>query len=192
MTIAAIVRNVPPKRGKGRPAGSPNKPKPDDGTPQTLANRVPDAIFGLPGVLDSEGKAKYPGLPQELQHAAVAISTAYWRLCGKLMAKASKLAPASPGKEAEFDAPILILILRYQAWMTEATRRRLHTESLIDMIVDRHHPDWCDRFHRFLPGSSDAMLRAGLKLYTQTRVQGLEAKLRETGDNHGLTGGAVL
>lgn len=171
-----IVRNVPQKRGKGRPAGSCNKPKDIAPTPETAAKHIPYAVRAL---------------DPELQRAAVLICKAYWRLCGKLMCRASNLSPQSPGKPAEFSGPILILILRYQAWMTEATRRRLHTESLIDMIVDGHTPEQCDRFHRFLPGSSAATLRTGLKLYTQTRVQRLEAKLAETGDQFALTGRAV-
>ena len=160
------------RRSRGRPPGSPNKPKPVEPTPQTLAKLRPDAIASL--------------AQEELHKAAAAIDRAYWALWGRLMCRASNLALASqsPGKPAEFSGPTLVLILRYQAWIREASRRRLHTAALVDMIVDGWTVQQADRYHRLKPGTAARTLSAGLQLYTRTKVANLEARLAETGDQH--------
>jgi hypothetical protein len=161
---------------RGRPLGSPNKPKDLGPTPETAAKLIPDAIKSL---------------PSELQQAAVAIDRAYWAICGKLMCRASNLAPASPGKAAEFSGPVLILILRYQAWMGEAHRHGFHTEALIDMIVEGQRPEWCDHRYRWPAGESLWDLTEALKLYAKTKVRNLDTRLSETGDQYVLTGTAA-
>ena len=172
-------------RKRGRPPGSPNRPKDVGPTPETAANLIPDAINGLPG------NEKYPGLPKELQMAAVAINDGFCLICAKSMCRASTYGPRAEGMGPEFDANQLLLVLRYQEWMRVATRRGYCTEALIDMIVEGHRPEWCDNHYRFPPGDSLSDLTLALKLYTQTRVQGLEAKLTETGDQFILSGAAA-
>jgi hypothetical protein len=98
------------------------------------------------------------------------------------MCRASTLHPE--GLPREFPAPILVLILRYQAWIREAHARHLHTEALIDMIVEGRSPQWCDSHYRRPRGTSATTLARGLELYGHVRVQGLRAKLAETGDQH--------
>lgn len=139
-------------------------------TPETLAKRKNDPLAGL---------------PEELGQAAVAIAVAYWRLCGHAMSRAASLAPPSPGKPPEFSGHDVVLILRYQAWMREALRRRLNTEALIDMIVDGLPLAECNQRHwpyLRLSAPALAILKRGLALYTKTRVVGLPSKLGETGD----------
>ena len=168
----------PSRRIRGRPPGAPNKPKPVEPTPQTLAKLRP---HGEPLTWTPDAIA---ALPEELQHAAGAIARAYSALVARLMCRASVLAPQSPGKPADLPRPILVLVLRYQAWIREAARRHLRTAALIDVIVDGWTPEQSDRFHQLKPGTAARTLEAGLELYAKTQPPNLEARLAETDDQH--------
>lgn len=149
--------------------GAFNKPKPAEPTDETVAKLKPNPLTAL---------------PEELQRAAVALAKGYWLLCGHAMARAQNLAPRSPGKPAEPSANALLLILRYQAWMAEALRRHLHTEAVVDMVVEGLTIADCNARHwpYLSPGPAVVVLRHGLRIYTRTRVPDLEARLRQTGD----------
>lgn len=176
-----MARRSRPLRVRRRRPYVPDKA--DTGTPETEAKRIPDAIHGLPGVVDELGKAKFPGLAPELREAAAAIDRAYCRLCAKLLSRAASVERADgTGRESEYGRGDLVLILRYQAWMRTAAARKLPTDALIDMIIDGDPPQICDWRYRRKPGSHAKMLEAGLRLYLQIDLPDLERRLAQTGD----------